>query len=215
MRMPRPPPPAAALIITGNPVFSTKAKAASADRPNLPATAGDGGHARGCRGLARCDLVAHVSRIDCAVGPTKISPAASTAAANSAFSARKAIARMHGVGARRLWPPRGSRRLVQDMILIVPAAGPISMRLVREPHGKRILVGLAVDLDGRDAEFARRTNDADGDLAAIGDEELLDRHGRANRLKRRSRRAADRPSLRPRSRQGNVQSCRSRPPSLR
>ncbi len=53
---------------------------------------------RRCRGRSarrpqpqprRAATLSPISRIDCAVGPTKISPAASTAAANSAFSARK------------------------------------------------------------------------------------------------------------------------------
>ena len=99
MRMPRPPPPAAALIITGKPVVSTKANAASADstRPSLPGTVGTPALAA----ASRAATLSPIRRIAWAVGPTKISPAASTASANSAFSARKAIAGMDGVGARR------------------------------------------------------------------------------------------------------------------
>ena len=66
-------------------------------------------------------------------------------------------------------------------------------RLVGEPDGEQVRVGVAVGLHGPDPEFARRPDDADRDLAAIGDQELLDRHGWSANLSHRSRRSADPP----------------------
>jgi hypothetical protein len=40
-----------------------------------------------------------------------------------------------------------------------------------------VLVGLGIDGDRLDAELAARVDDAEGDLAAVGDQDLL-KHGR-------------------------------------
>ena len=52
-------------------------------------------------------------------------------------------------------------------------ADPIGLVGLEAVQGEAVLVG--VDRDGADAEFVGRAEDADGDLAAVGDEQLLER----------------------------------------
>ena len=49
-------------------------------------------------------------------------------------------------------------------------------RLVGEPDVQRVAIELGVDRDGLDAELASGADDAHGDLAAVGDQDLL-QHG--------------------------------------
>ena len=51
--------------------------------------------------------------------------------------------------------------------------------LVGEADVQRVLVGLGVDGDGLDAELAAGADDAQGDLAAVGDEDFLEHDGAA------------------------------------
>ena len=87
MRMPRPPPPAEALIISGKPIAcaSSRAVAASATRPSEPGTTGTPAF----NAAPRADALSPIARIVSPLGPTKIRPAASTASAKAAFSERK------------------------------------------------------------------------------------------------------------------------------
>ena len=50
--------------------------------------------------------------------------------------------------------------------------------LVGEAHVERARVGLGVDGDGLDAELAAGAQDAQRDLAAVGDEDLLEHRRR-------------------------------------
>ena len=52
------------------------------------------------------------------------------------------------------------------------------VRLVRVRDVRRAAVAVGIDRDGADAELAQRPEDADGDLAAVGDQNLRERHGR-------------------------------------
>jgi hypothetical protein len=85
--VPRPPPPAAALISTGNPISSarTRPSSRSSIRPTLPGTVRTPAASAALRALA----LSPISRIVLPSGPTKVMSAASTASAKSAFSARK------------------------------------------------------------------------------------------------------------------------------
>src|ERR1700730_8489683 len=60
-------------------------------------------------------------------------------------------------------------------------------RLVGQPHRQGARVGLRVGDDGADAHVATGAKHAQGDLAAIGDEDLVE-HGRATRYRRGSTR---------------------------
>ena len=56
--------------------------------------------------------------------------------------------------------------------------GPMQERLVGIRDEARVAVGLAVDGDRGDAELPQRAHDADRDLAAVGDQDLVEhRHG--------------------------------------
>ncbi len=50
-------------------------------------------------------------------------------------------------------------------------------RLVRHLDVQRVAVGLGVDRHRAHAELARRLDDAAGDLAAVGDQDLLEHAG--------------------------------------
>ena len=52
------------------------------------------------------------------------------------------------------------------------------VRLVRVVHVRRAAIGVGIDRNRTNAELAERPEDADGDLAAIGDQNLGERHGR-------------------------------------
>ena len=86
-RIPFPPPPAAALMITGKPIFSAKASASSTSStgPGEPGTTGTLLAIIAARAAALSPIV----RIWCGVGPMKVMPLAAQVSANSAFSARK------------------------------------------------------------------------------------------------------------------------------
>ena len=75
--MPRPPPPAAALTSTGKAV--TSAGSVQVGSIGTPASASS----------ALAAILSPIAAIAFADGPTQVRPASVTAAANSAFSARK------------------------------------------------------------------------------------------------------------------------------
>jgi hypothetical protein len=81
------------------------------------------------------------------------------------------VARVHGVRA-------GAARDVQqlgDVEVGLGCAGAVQgVRLVRDAHVQRLAVGVRVDGDGGEAGVAAGAGDADGDLAAVGDEDLRD-----------------------------------------
>ena len=71
-------------------------------------------------------------------------------------------------------------------------AGPEQVRLVRGGDVQRAPVGLRVDGDGGDLELAQRAEDADGDLPAIGDQDLGERRHEGAFSPLAARRRADR-----------------------
>ena len=82
---------------------------------------------------------------------------------------------MHGVGAR------AARRLhdaVDDEVALDGGRRADGIGLVRHLHVQGLAVGLREDGDGGDAGLATGADDADGDLAAVGDEQLLELHAR-------------------------------------
>ena len=79
----------------------------------------------------------------------------------------EAVARMHGLGARRL---RRSDQGVDREIGLRRRRGADAHGVVGEADMQRIGVSVAIDRYGAKAFGARGANDAAGDLAAIGDE---------------------------------------------
>ena len=101
----------------------------------------------------------------------KTKPCSSTIAAKSAFSDEEADAGMDRVGA-------GDRRRREDRrnveIAVARRRRADAHALVGEPHMHRVGVGGRMDGDGADAHLAAGAVDAQRDLAAIGDEHLLE-----------------------------------------
>ena len=85
--MPRPPPPNAALMATGQPFSSPKARISSADLANsvVPGTIG----APPRRAALRLETLSPISSIAAGGGPMKATPISVMARANSAFSLKK------------------------------------------------------------------------------------------------------------------------------
>src|SRR5215831_18377460 len=84
--MPLPPPPAAALIITGKPISPARALASVTERPRFdPGTSGT----RAASIAWRARVFDPINSIACAVGPMNLRPAPAQAWANRAFSERK------------------------------------------------------------------------------------------------------------------------------
>ena len=169
--MPRPPPPNAALMASGQPYSLPKARISSADGDEL----GGAGHDRcaaALGGLARADLVAHlVDRLGRRAderdalggdGPGEVG-----------VLAEEAVAGVHAVGAALLDG-------VEDGLGVEVALGrglaAERVRLVGEADVEGVAIEFGVHRDGRDAELAGGPDDADGDLATVGDQDLC-QHG--------------------------------------
>ena len=89
--MPLPPPPAAALISTGKPIFFAATSACSAvgkPSPAGPLSPGTTGVPAAVTVL-RASVLLPIFRIASADGPMKVMPAAAQASAKSSFSDRK------------------------------------------------------------------------------------------------------------------------------
>ncbi len=83
----------------------------------------------------------------------------------------KAVARMHRIGtglADRL------QDALDDDVGLGRRRRTDMHRLIRHLHMQRIAVGIRIDRDGGDAQTTGRLDDAAGDFAAIGDEDLLE-----------------------------------------
>ena len=105
---------------------------------------------------------------------------------------QETIARMHRVGAGVL----GCLQNVVDVEIGLRRMRRTDVhRLVGHLHRQRVGIGQRMDLNRPDAKLLRRTNDAHGDFATVGNEELRDRHD-----VRRSRPAPGPPLPVPRSR---------------
>ncbi len=170
-RMPRPPPPAMALIIT--PDFACFSKNARTHREIGGAVrAGQQRHRCLDRMGAGARLVAEEVEL---LGRRTDEDQSRLGAGlrEGGILRQEAVARMHRVAARRL---RG-RDDASD-IEIGRRAPPLQgLDLIDAPdmQGRRVV--LRMDADGGDAEFGGGLGDTDGDLAAIGDQEFLEHVG--------------------------------------
>ena len=84
---------------------------------------------------------------------------------------QEAVAGMDRVGAGDL---RGADDRRHAQVAVGAARRPDADVLVGEPDVQRVLVGLGVDRDRLDAELAAGADDAQRDLAAVGDQDLLE-----------------------------------------
>ena len=91
-------------------------------------------------------------------------------AAKASFSRQEAVARMHRLGAGLL---AGRDDPVGLQVALAAGRGADVHGLVGQLDMARVPVGVGVDGDGRDAHLLRGLDDAAGDFAAVGDQDLL------------------------------------------
>ncbi len=157
-------------------------------------TAGHGRHSGSFGRIAGGDLVAHEPD-ELGRRPDEHETGRLDGCGELGVLGEEAIARMNRIGAGRLGG--GDDGVLVEIGLRCMRRADVD-RFIGELDGEHVRIGLAVDLGGRNAQLLRRTDDPDGDLAAIGYEQFLNGHGVATNL--RFLPAAGRPSPVPRSR---------------
>ena len=178
--MPRPPPPAEALIAIGQPYSSPSRITVAASRISsvVPGTIGTPAAAMRCRApiLEPIASIADGRRAD----PDE--PRLLAGARERGVLGQEPVARVD-----RLRPARRAAAMIRSTVQVAlrRRARPDQPRLVGAPHVQRAAIGLRVDGDRADPELAQGAEDTDGDLAAIGDEHLAERrgHGRGSLVK--------------------------------
>ena len=83
---------------------------------------------------------------------------------------QESIAGMHPVGARR---PTHVHQLVDPKVALRRLVRADRMRFVGQPHMKRIPIALRIHRNRGEPHFAARPDNPHGDLAAIGDQYLV------------------------------------------
>ena len=167
--MPRPPPPTAAFTSTGKPIAlrDRHRVVVGADRA---VGAGHHGNAELLGGLLGLDLVAHQADV-LGLRADEMQIVLGEDFGEAGVFRQKAVAGMHRVGAGDL-AGREQRRHVEIAVLRRRRAD--ADALVGEPHMHGVGVGGGMHRDGGDAEFLARAQDAQGDLAAIGYQDLVE-----------------------------------------
>jgi hypothetical protein len=117
-----------------------------------------------------------MARIAVGGGPMNVSPAARQASAKAAFSARKPV---------------------DDEVALGGGSGTDGHRLVGGQDVERFAIDVGEDRDGGDAQLAAGPDHPDGDLAAIGDEDLSERGAHDPRIIAGVAPAGQRPNPRP------------------
>ena len=166
--MPRPPPPNAALIATGQPCSSPNAVISSGPDGEL----GGPGHDRRAAALRRPaarHLVAHLldrrrRRSDERHAEVGDRPG------EVGVLGEEPVAGMHAVGTAAGDDVEDRRGVEVALGRRLAAEG---VGLVGEPHVQGVAIELGVHGHRADAELASGAHDAHGDLAAVGDEDLL------------------------------------------
>ncbi len=173
MRMPLPPPPADALTITGRPMSraTTSASAALSMMPSEPGVTGTPAAVI----VARAAALSPMSSMLSGDGTDELDALLPAEAAELGTLGEEAVAGVDRLGAalqRRL----DERR--HDEIALRGRRRPDADGLVGVPDVQALGVGLAVHGHRPDAQLAAGADDADGDLATVGDEDLAE-HGRS------------------------------------
>ena len=173
-RIPRPPPPAAALTSNGKPIRSASAMIAS--RPSGRSTA-TGSRVPGTastptdRAISRARSLSPSASMTADGGPTKTSPASSTARANAARSDRNPYPGWIASA------PVGERRLddrVDPEVALGRRRRTDPDRDVGQPDVHGAGIGVAVDGDRLHAQLVAGPDDPDGDLAPVGDQDATE-----------------------------------------
>jgi hypothetical protein len=103
-------------------------------------------------------------------GPTKTMPGVGTGLGKRLALGQEAVA---GVDGLRAGAAGHVEQLLDDEIALAGRRRADVVRLVGEAHVGRVAVGVGVDGHGGDAQFARRAQDAHGDLAAVGNQQFI------------------------------------------
>ena len=172
IRIPLPPPPAVALMITGNPMRCA-ASSACVDVLDRPRRAGHRRHAGLLRQAPRRGLVAHLADL-VAAGADEGDVGGLADIGELGVLGEEAVAGVDRVGTGDL----GGGDQIRDLE-VGGAAGrrPDAYVIVGEAHVQRFAVGLAVDRHRGDPELPARANHPQGDLPAVGDQHLLEHQG--------------------------------------
>ena len=128
--------------------------------------------------LSRAAVFEPIWRIALAGGPMKAMPGALAGVRERRVLAEEAVAGVDGVAAGLL---RGVDDLVDAEVALGRRGGADRVRLVGDADVERGAVGVGVDGDGGDAHLVERARDANGDLAAVGDEDLAEGLGHGAR----------------------------------
>ena len=168
--MPRPPPPAAALTSTG--IADLGGDAAGHRRRSVTCAvrAGDDGDAETRRGALGLDLVAHDADV-LGARPDEGDLVGGEDLGEAGVLGEEAVAGVDGVGAGDL---AGGEDLRDVQVGFARRRRPDADALVGEPDMHGIGVGGGMHRDRGDAEFLAGAEDPEGDLAAIGDQDLLE-----------------------------------------
>ena len=167
--MPRPPPPFSALNSTGKPTSAATRCASStpASTPSLPGIT--------CSPAARIAAFARVllpiSAVTCGGGPMNVTPCCAHRVASSGFSDRKP---QPGWSAEQRVCTAACTTRSTIEVALRRAAGAEHDDLAAA-QVRRVAIGLADGEHRRDAERVARARDAHGDLAAVRDEEAVER----------------------------------------
>ena len=106
-------------------------------------------------------------------GPIHVRPGVDDGLGEPGVLGEEPVAGVHGVGTGT---PRDVEQLGHVEVRLGRPGTSQGVRLVRDAHVQRLPVGVGVDGDGPDAGVTAGAGDADGDLTAVGDEDLGD-HG--------------------------------------
>ena len=121
----------------------------------------------------RARALSPIRRITCGLGPDELDVAGLADLGEVRALGQEPVARVDRVGA-------GDLRRADDRRHVEVALGrprrPDADVLVGEPDVQRVLVGLRVDGHGLDAHLPARQDDAQRDLAAVRDQDLLEHH---------------------------------------
>ena len=169
--MPRPPPPAAAFTSTGNPIARASRKRLLV-RADAALGARHHRNAEPLGGALGLDLVAHQPDVR-GLGSDEMDVVLLEDLGKARVLREEAVARMHRVGAGDL---AGGEQRRDVEVAVARRRRADADALVGEPHVHGVVVGGRMHGDGRDAELLAGAQHAQRDLAAVGDQDLVE-HG--------------------------------------
>ena len=170
--MPRPPPPAAALSMTGKPM-SRASRCASCVGADAAVGAGHDRNAELLGGALGRDLVAHQADV-LGARADEMHVVLGENFGKARVLGEKAVARMHGVGAGDL---AGGEQRRDIEVAVLGRRRADADALVGEPHMHGVGVGRRMHRHRRDAELLAGPQHPQRDFSAIGDQDFVEHRG--------------------------------------